>query len=86
MATGDWVASSVEQLLVHLEVAAVDAVVVGDHDLGELGVLVLDRLDRAAEGLGDHVEPPERALLERREVLLIIDADFHRHYPTFPVT
>ena len=40
--------------LVDLEVAAVDAVVVGDDDLGQLDVLVLERL-------GDAVE-----LLERR--------------------
>ena len=35
-----------DQALVHLQVAAVDAVVVGDDDLGQLDVLVLDRLQR----------------------------------------
>ncbi len=40
----------------HLEVAAVDAVVVGDDQLGELDVLVLDRLQRAVERADHHVE------------------------------
>ena len=53
-----------DQALVDLEVAAVDAVVVGDDDLGQLDVLVLDRLQGAVEGRVDHVEPLERACLE----------------------
>ena len=50
--------------LVDLEVAAVDAVVVGDHERRELDVLVLERLERAVELLDDQVEPAERARLE----------------------
>ena len=42
-----------EQALVHLEVAPVQDVVVGDDDAGQLHVLVLDRLDRAVECLDD---------------------------------
>ena len=42
--------------LVHLEVAAVDAVVVGDDERRELDVLVLERLQRAVELLDDDVE------------------------------
>ena len=49
VATGAWVASSDQDPLVDLQVAAVDAVVVGDHQLGELDVLVLDRLERPVE-------------------------------------
>ena len=49
-----------QDALVDLEVAAVDAVVVGDDDRGELDVLVLERLERAVELLDDQVEPAER--------------------------
>ena len=59
-ATGAWQRQQREDPLVDLEVAAVDAVVVGDHHLGELDVLVLERLERAVELLDDHVEPAER--------------------------
>ena len=59
----------------HLEVAAVDDVVVGDHELGELGVLVLDRLDRPVELVGDEVEALERPRLEALELLLVVDPD-----------
>ena len=45
-----------EDRLMHLEVAAVDDVVVGDDQLGELDVVVLDRLDRAVELRHDQVE------------------------------
>ena len=39
----------------------------------ELGVLVLDRLDRALELGGDQVEPVERPRLEVLELLLVLD-------------
>ena len=48
----------------HLEVAAVDDVVAGDDQLGELGVAMLDRLDRPLELGGDQVEALERPHLE----------------------
>ena len=47
-----------------LQVAAVDAVVVGDHHLRELDVLVLERLEHAVELLDDQVEAAERVRLE----------------------
>ena len=61
-----------EQALVHLEVAAVQDVVVRDDDAGQLHVLVLNRLDRAVERLDDEVEPVERSCLERLEVVLVV--------------
>ena len=70
----------------HLEVAAVDHVVGGDDQLGELGVAVLDRLDRAVELGADQVQALERPDLEPAELLLILDADAVGHQPTFPVT
>ena len=39
-----------------LQVAAVDAIVVGDHDRGELDVLVGERLERAVDLLEDDVD------------------------------
>ena len=59
-----------QDALVHLEVAAVDAVVVGDHHAGQLDVLVADRLERAVERLRHQVEAAERRALEPRELLL----------------
>ena len=49
-----------EDPLVDLQVAPVDAVVVGDHHLRELDVLVLERLEHAVELLDDQVEAAER--------------------------
>ena len=49
-----------EDALVDLQVAPVDAVVVGDHHLRELDVLVLERLEHAVELLDDQVEAAER--------------------------
>ena len=52
-----------EDALVDLQVAPVEAVVVGDHHLRELDVLVVERLEHAVELLDDQVEAAERALL-----------------------
>jgi hypothetical protein len=59
-----------EDPLVDLEIAPVDAIVVGDHHLGELDILVLERLEHAVELLDDKVEPAERALLELAQLQL----------------
>ena len=53
-----------EDALVDLQVAPVDAVVVGDHHLRELDVLVLERLEHAVELLDDQVEAAERVGFE----------------------
>ena len=47
-----------------LQVAAVDPVVVGDDQLRQLDVLVLDRLQGAVEGGDDQVEAAQGARLE----------------------
>jgi hypothetical protein len=75
-----------EDLLVDLEVAPVEPVVVGDDQLRELDVLVLDRLERPLERLADHVEPLERPDLEPAELLLVVEPRLVDHQPTFPVT
>jgi hypothetical protein len=58
---------------VDLEEAAVDAVVVGDDDLRELDVLVLERLGDAVELLEDEVDPAEGPLLQLAQLLLVAD-------------
>ncbi len=76
-----------EDALVDLQVAAVDPVVVGDHDRGQLDVLVLERLQRAVHGRHDHVQRAERLLLERAQLVLEAEAvGFARHQPNLPVT
>ena len=50
----------------HLEVAAVDPVVVRDDHARQLDVLVADGLERAVERLRHEVEPAERRALESR--------------------
>ena len=73
--------------LVDLQVAAVDHVVVGDHQLGQLDVLVLDRLDGALERRDHQVEAVQGPPLEPLELLAIVEADLVRgHQPTLPVT
>ena len=52
-ATGRLQGEQREDPLVDLQVAPVDAVVVGDHHLGELDVLVVERLEHAVELLDD---------------------------------
>ena len=60
-----------QDALVHLEVAAVDAVVVGDHHAGQLDVAGAATVSSArSERLADQVEPAERLRLELRELLL----------------
>ncbi len=70
-----------------LQVAAVDHVVVGDHQLGQLDVLVLDRLDGAIERRDHQVEAVQGPSLEPLELLAIVEANLVRgHQPTLPVT
>jgi hypothetical protein len=57
-----------------LEIAPVEAVVVGDDELGELDVLVLQGLDDAIELPEDEVQAAEGAALERRQLLLEVQA------------
>ena len=76
-----------EDRLVDLQVAAVDHVVVGDHQLGQLDVLVLDGLDGALERRDHQVEAVQGPSLKPLELLAILEADLVRgHQPTFPVT
>ncbi len=63
-----------EDALVHLQVASVDAVVVGDHHLRELHVLVVQRLEHAVELLDDQVEAAERVGLELAQLCLEVRA------------
>jgi hypothetical protein len=75
-----------EDPLVDLEVAPVDAVVVGDHDRRELDVLVAQGLEHAVEGRDDHVEGAERLDLEPVELLAEVRsrAAGHRSSRTCP--
>ena len=76
-----------EDPLVDLQVAAVEPVVVGDDDRGELDVLVLERLQRAVQRRHDHVERAERLLLERAQLVLEAEpVGLARHQPNLPVT
>ena len=77
-----------QDALVHLQVAAVDPVIVGDDHPGQLDVLVGDRLERAVQLLDDEVEPIQRLRLERAQALVELMASLvHRQpYPNFPVT
>jgi hypothetical protein len=76
-----------EHALVDLQVAAVEPVVVQDHDRGELDVLVVEGLHRAVERADHEVERPERLRLERLQLVLEVDpCGGLGHYPTLPVT
>ena len=76
-----------EQPLVDLQVAPVEAVVVGDDDRGELDVLVLERLQRAVQGRHDHVQRAQRLVLERAQLVLEAEpVGLARHQPNLPVT
>jgi hypothetical protein len=68
-----------EDPLVHLQVAAVDPVVVGDHDRRQLDVTVVERLERPVERGDDEVERAQRLVLEPRELLLEVDPLRGRH-------
>jgi hypothetical protein len=61
--------------LVHLQVAAVDEVVLGDHEARQLHVALLQRLQRPVERGDDHVQPFQGALLEDGELVLEVEAD-----------
>ena len=69
-----------------LQVTAVDAIVVGDDDLRQLDVLVLDRLQGPLESGAGQVEPAEGAVLELLEFLLVFDPDPAGHHPNRPLT
>ena len=64
----------------HLEITAVDPVVVRDHHARELHVLVLNALERAVESGDDELEPAERMLLELGELVLEVNSSL-RHNP-----
>ena len=68
--------------LVHLEVAAVEAVVVVDDDRGQLDVLVLERLQRAVELLDDEVDAAEGGGLQLAQRLLEAMAALAAHQRT----
>ena len=74
-ATGRLQRQQRQHALVHLEVAAVDAVVVGDHHAGELDVLVLDRLERPVERRDHHRQRAHRLLLELCELFLELECE-----------
>ena len=70
-----------------LQVAAVDAVVVVDHDRRQLDVLVAERLERAVERLDHQVERAQRLFLEPAQLLPEVQPCRRLdHYPTLPVT
>jgi hypothetical protein len=52
-----------QQALVHLDVACVDPGIVSDDDLGELDVMVAERLKRAVDLSHGEIEAPERLAL-----------------------
>jgi hypothetical protein len=58
---------------VDLEEPAVDAVVVGDDDLRQLDVLVLERLGDPVHLLEDEIDAADDAGLEVAELLLVLD-------------
>ena len=59
--------------LVDFQVAAVDAVVVGDHHLRQLDVPVLERLEHPVELLDDQVEAAEGVRLELLQLVLEVE-------------
>jgi hypothetical protein len=59
-----------EHALVDLEIAPVHPVVVGDDELRELDVGVLDRLDRAVDLPQDDVHAAEHGVLELAQLVL----------------
>src|SRR3954468_6533202 len=70
----------------HLEEATVDAVVVGDHHVGHREVAVDDHAHGPIDLVGDDVHAPERALLERADLVAQAEATLGRHQPNFPAT
>src|SRR5215217_4603016 len=72
----------------HLEVEAVDQVVVGDHHARQLDVLLADRLPRPVDRLRHELEPTEGLVLELLHLVLEMQPvpELVDHHPTFPVT
>ena len=62
----------------HLQVAAVDAVVVGDDHLRELHVLVAEGLQHAVQLLDDQVEAAQRVYFQFMQLLLEMGAPLKR--------
>ncbi len=54
----------------YLEVASVDAVVVGDHHARQIHVLVYESLECAVQLPDDHVQAAERLVLKLGELLV----------------
>ena len=75
-----------EDALVHVEVAAVDAVVALDHHHRQLRVAVEHRLDRLVERGAGEVDRGERLLLQLAQLLVELDSHLGHGYPTLPVT
>jgi hypothetical protein len=59
---------------VDLQVAPIETIVIGDHQFGELDVLVAQRLQRAVELLNYEIKATERGLLEGVQLLLEVRA------------
>ena len=74
-ATGRLAGEQREDRLVDLEVASVDPIVVGDHQLCELDVLMGQRLERPVQLLDHEVEAGERVRFELRELLVELRPD-----------
>jgi NADH dehydrogenase/NADH:ubiquinone oxidoreductase subunit G len=68
-----------QNALMHLEVAAVDAVVVGDHNPRQLHVVIEHRLKRSVQGGNHEFEPAQRVALELLELFLEVGASGVRH-------
>ena len=62
-----------------LQVAAVDAVVVGDHHARQLHVLVPDGLQGAVHRVDDEVQPAQGGLLELGQLLLEVESALIGH-------
>jgi len=77
-----------EHALMDLEVATVDAVVVGDDEVGEHDVDARHRIQYAVELAENHVQRSERAELENAHLLLKLRASpgGRRHQLNLPVT
>src|SRR3954453_9064769 len=75
-----------EDLLVHLEEASVDAVVIGDDHVREREVAVDHDPQRAVDLIGHDLHAAQRALLERADLVAQVEAALGRHQPNLPAT